>query len=187
MKRLLVLLMSSAFFLCNPVWAQRVAPGLWEYTSSMKTGDGSMEAAMEKGRAQMKEQMAKMPPAQRKMMEEMMAKQGMGGAGKPMAMQLCITPEQAARDEVSPPQKGCKQLGTQRNGNTVHFKFSCEGPPPSTAEGEVIFQSDKAQSGHMVMDTQVAGERKRIEVQHSGRWLAASCGDVKPLQMPAAR
>jgi hypothetical protein len=51
---------------------QKLAPGLWE--TKMTVGDKDMQAAMAQARAQM----ANMPPEQRKMMEGMMAKQGVG-------------------------------------------------------------------------------------------------------------
>src|SRR4051794_26771635 len=57
---------------------QNMKPGLWEITTNMKSASGEME----KARAQMQQQMASMPPEQRKQMEDMMAKQGMKmGAG----------------------------------------------------------------------------------------------------------
>ena len=56
-------------------------PGLWEISNKMQSGSGEMEKAM----AAAQKQMAAMPPEQRKMMQDMMAKQGVslgaGGAG----------------------------------------------------------------------------------------------------------
>jgi hypothetical protein len=76
---------------------QRLQPGLWE--QSMTTKNDKMNQAM----AQMQQQMASMPPEKRKQMEAMMAQQGvnMGGAGGVITAKVCITPEQAARDEAS--------------------------------------------------------------------------------------
>ena len=71
------------------VSAQNLKPGLWEVTSKT-SGNPQMEQAM----AEMQKQMASMPPAQRKQMEEAMARQGvkMGAAsGGGMAMQMCMT------------------------------------------------------------------------------------------------
>ena len=45
--------------------AQKITPGLWEHTVTMKTASGQMEGAM----AAMREQMAKMTPEQRKQVE----------------------------------------------------------------------------------------------------------------------
>ena len=80
--------------------AQKITPGLWEHSVTMKSRGGEMEAAM----AQMQEQLARMTPEQRKQMEAMMGGQGMGMmAGKPTTVRTCITAEQAARDEIAPP------------------------------------------------------------------------------------
>src|SRR4051812_45030560 len=83
--------------------AQKIAPGLWEHTITMKMQGGEMEEGMKR----MQEQLASMPPEKRKQIEEMMARQGAGGgpglgagmsmmSGKPTTMKVCITPEQAA-------------------------------------------------------------------------------------------
>jgi hypothetical protein len=79
--------------------APKFRPGLWEHGYTMKSQSGQMEAAMKK----MQDALAKMPPEQRKMMQDMMARQGMsiGGTGQTMAVKTCITPEQAARDLAS--------------------------------------------------------------------------------------
>ena len=56
--------------------AQTMKPGLWEMTNKMG-GSPEMDQAM----VQLQQQMANMPPEQRKMMEGMMAKKGMGMGG----------------------------------------------------------------------------------------------------------
>ena len=158
-------------------WAQKLAPGLWEHAFTMKTGSGRVEAAM----AQMQQQLAAMPPDKRKMMEEMMARQGMGMApGKPSTLRVCLTPEQAARDQMPQQDTRCQQTQSQRSGNVLKFRFSCSGNPPSTGEGEYTLISDKAHKGRMVINTVAKGQPERMEIEQSGRWLAADCGEVKP-------
>ena len=79
--------------------AQTLKPGLWEVTHKMQSSSGQMEQGM----AQMQQQMASMPPEQRKMVEEMMAKQGVKpGAGGPggMSVKTCMTKEMAERNEL---------------------------------------------------------------------------------------
>jgi Protein of unknown function (DUF3617) len=170
------------------LWAQKLAPGLWENTTTMQGQGAEAEAA----RARMQEQMSKMPPEQRKMMEQMMAKQGAGGglgaggvmdmmAGKPTTMRVCITPEQAARDFVPPLGSSCKVDSTDRDGKTLRMKISCGGNPISTTESEVTFASDRAYSGKAVVNTVDKGKARRMDIAQVGRWLAADCGSVKPL------
>ena len=60
--------------------AQTMKPGLWEISHQTRSASGDLGAKM----AAAQEQMAKLPPDQRKMMEDMMAKQGVTmGAGGP--------------------------------------------------------------------------------------------------------
>ena len=67
MKRVLRhLVPMAALWLAATASAQQIKPGLWENTSQM---GGAMGAPM----AQMQQQMASMPPAQRKQMEAMLA------------------------------------------------------------------------------------------------------------------
>jgi hypothetical protein len=182
--------------LCNApaLWAQKLAPGLWESTVTMKDQSGENNARATK----MQEQMAKMPPEERKLMEQMMAKQGQGGAGdrsvgnlmdmmagKPTTMRVCITPEQAARDFVPPVESRCKADSVDRSGKTLRMKLSCGGNAPGTVETEMIFASDKAYSGTAVVNTVRKGKSERMDMTQVGRWLASDCGNVKPLgQLP---
>jgi Protein of unknown function (DUF3617) len=184
----IVFLALWAFLTSTQASAQKLAPGLWENTSTMKGQGAEAEAA----RARMQEQMAKMPPEQRKMMEQMMSKQGAGGgmnagnamdmmAGKPTTMRVCITPEQAARDFVPPTESRCKVDSRDRDGNTLRMKVSCSGEPASTSDIEMTFAGDRAYSGKVVVNTVDKGKTRRIDITQAGRWVAADCGGVKPM------
>ncbi|MBA4176906.1 MAG: DUF3617 domain-containing protein [Leptothrix sp. (in: Bacteria)] len=161
--------------------AQKLSPGLWEHSVTMKTSSGRMEAGM----ARMQEQLAAMPPEKRKQLEAMMGRQGMGmgmgqGAGQPMVVKVCLTPEQAARDEMPQADANCRQLSQERSGKTVRFKFACTGERQSSGEGEYTLDSDKAHHGRTLLTTVAQGRPERMEMEHRARWLGASCGDVKP-------
>lgn len=168
--------------LTSGAWSQKLEPGLWEQAMTVKSQSGSVEQGM----AQMQREMAKLSPEQRKMMEQMMASRGVGmggmgaGAGQPTTVRICITPEQAARDEMPQHDGQCRQTAVERSGNQLRFKFSCAGDPPSSGEGEFTFESSKAHSGTVRVDTTVKGKPERMEVQTRGRWIAADCGSVKP-------
>ncbi|MBI5722177.1 MAG: DUF3617 domain-containing protein [Burkholderiales bacterium] len=162
--------------------AQKVRPGLWENTVSIKSGGGQAEAAM----AQMRAQLASMPPEQRAQVEAMMARQGMGMApGKPNAVRSCITPEMASRSELHPGDKNCKSTGHSRSGNTVRFKFACENERGTAeGEGEFVLVSDTETKGKMFVNATRQGQAFRMDMVSSSKWIAADCGDVKP---PAVR
>jgi Protein of unknown function (DUF3617) len=161
--------------------AQKLTPGLWENTISMKGGDNRMEAAM----ARMQEELAKMPPEQRKQMEAMMASRGMamgGAGGAPNAVRVCISKEQAERNELPTGNDGrCTRDSLERSASTLKFKVTCTDPVGS-GEGTFNFSSDKAYSGSMVMNVTRDGRAMRMEIQQQGKWLGADCGALKPRQ-----
>lgn len=156
--------------------AQSMRPGLWEYTSTMKSRSGEMEKAMK----EMQEQMASMPPEQRKMMQDMMAPQGVSQTDVGTKIKVCITKEDVKRDMVPPADNRCKQNIIRKSGNTVWFKYNCKGNPPSSGEGEYTFVSDKIFKGNMTMHTTVEGRTDVIQMNQTGKWLSDNCGNVKP-------
>jgi hypothetical protein len=158
--------------------AHSMAPGLWEHAMTMKSGGGELDASM----AKMQKELAALPPDQRKMVEEMMSKQGVGvgGAGKPITTRVCVSAEMAARNEMPQNDAKCRQESVQRSGNTVRFKFACSGDPPGRGEGEYTFNGDKAYSGRTIVDTVVKGKPERMEMQMQGRHLGTDCGALKP-------
>ena len=161
--------------------AQKVAPGLWEHSATMKALGGKGAEAM----AQMQAQLAQMPPEQRRQMEAMMASQGVtlgagSAAGQPILVKVCLTPEQAARDALPVADSNCRQTSRERSGNVHKFKFVCTGEREGSGEGEFTMTSDKAYQGRMRMSSKSRGQVETMEIQQSARWLAADCGAVKP-------
>ena len=68
----------------------------------------------------------------------------------------------------------------QRSGKTLKFKFTCTGERPATGEGEFTLIDAKSHSGRLVADTVMRGQPARMEMDSSGRWLGADCGEVQP-------
>ncbi|MFT3816675.1 MAG: DUF3617 domain-containing protein [Rubrivivax sp.] len=166
--------------LCSAALAQKIAPGLWESQGEASMPDNpELQAKMKQAQAQM----ANLPPEQRKMVEQMMAKQGvqMGSAGAKPTFRYCVSKEQAERNQIQPDAEGrCKQDSVERSGNTLRFKVSCSNPP-STGSGEITFISDKAYTMKMTVDATAAkGQVGRMEMNSSAKWIAADCGSVKP-------
>lgn len=85
--------------LFGAAWGQNINPGLWEITSKIG-GNPKVEAQA----AQMQELVANMNPADRKMVEDMLAQQGIrvgtGSDAGAMVVQTCITPDMAARNQL---------------------------------------------------------------------------------------
>jgi len=158
--------------------ATSIRPGLWEHTVSIKSQNGQMNDMM----GQMNQQIASLPPEQRKMMEEMMAAQGVSKAPQGNAIRMCITKEEAQKDFVPPAEGQCKQQVTRRSGNTMQIKFSCAGNPPSSGEGTYTFINDKSYTGNMTVRTTVQGHADVIEMKQTGKWVSDSCGNLKPVK-----
>ncbi len=169
-----------------PAGAQSLKPGLWEITNKMQSGSGQMENAM----SEMQKQMASMPPDQRKTIEEQMAKSGvkMGAAGPAggMSVKICMTKEMTEKDEVPSQQGDCKSTSQGRSGNTMKMAFTCTNPP-SSGEGQVTFAGPEAYSSKMAINTQVGGKSEKVNMEGSGKWLSADCGNVKPLAQQAPK
>lgn len=167
--------------------AQTIKPGLWEITTQMQGGSGELSAAM----AQAQKQMENMPPEQRKMMQDMMAKQGIqmganGGTG--MSIKMCMTQEMIDRNEVTSrqadhQQNDCTHTNSPRSGNSMKFSFVCT-KPPSSGEGQVTFTSADAYSMKMSTTSMARGKPEKMDMQTSGRWLGSDCGTVKPFPLP---
>jgi hypothetical protein len=159
---------------------EKINPGLWEHSFTMKSQSGQMEAAQK----QMQAQMAALPPAQRKQMEEMMAQSGVAMGPKGNTLKVCISKEDAEQDRLPQSDDRCQQQSLQRSGNTVRFKFKCSGEPPTSGEGEFTITSPKAYSGKSTVNTVVMGKAERMELSTTGTWLSADCGKLKPLSNP---
>lgn len=162
--------------------AQTLKPGLWEVTNNMKTGSGEMEKAM----AQMQKELANMPPEQRKQMEAAMAKQGMKMGASGNSVRVCMTKEMVERNEI-PAQKGdCKTTRNQRSGNTTHMAFTCTNPP-SSGEGSYTVVSPEQYTMKMAMKSTVQGKAETMNMDGSGKWIGADCGNVKPFTPPKGK
>jgi hypothetical protein len=148
----------------------------------MAGGSGEMERAM----AESQKHMDAMPPAQRKKMEEMMAKQGisMGKPGGGMSAKVCMTKEMIDHNEVTRQEGHCKQTSSQKTGNTMKFTVVCT-EPPSTSEGQVTFLSPEAYTTKMTINTTRQGKLETMVMESAGKFLSTDCGTVKPMVLPA--
>lgn len=159
----------------------KLKPGLWEVQAQMKTSSGRMEAAM----AQMQAQMSKLPPEQRRQMEQMMGARGIGLGGNPMnqTIKVCMTQKDVDLDQLKP-RDGCKQTVKRSGPKTLHMTFQCtgsDGSGPSSGEGTITLDSPTAYSGQHKMLTNADGQPEQMDMTQKGKWLAADCGSVKPM------
>ena len=180
MSRVFTLLL-GALVLASMAHAQSTRPGLWEINQKVG-GHAEMDQAM----AQMQQQMAGLSAAEKKMMQDMMARQGVTlptpGAGGGMVMKVCITPEMAAKQDMPVQTEGeCTTTITSRSANTLKMNVVCKNPP-SSGEGTYTFSGDTAYTMKMLMKTTHQGKPVSTTLDGQGRWLSASCGTVKPVK-----
>lgn len=174
-------------------------PGLWEHSfklsdNSLNKISGGQKEQMTKAMEEMKKQLANLPPEQRKMMEDMMSKQGVklsdDGFDVPAqgvhvskdgtTVKVCITKEEIDRGEMPQPDENCEQNITQVSSTVFKATYACKGEHPSHGEGQVVFQSDKAYTGTMKFTTEMNKKMETIEGAQSGKWLSSDCGNIKP-------
>ena len=157
--------------------AQTQAPGLWEHTLKLDAQNAETHSMP----AQMQAQLAAMPPEQRKKIEEMMKSRGVTMGAQGTTVKFCLTKEQAAKPADPRMPGDCKQNDVKRSGNAMSYRFTCTTPQPVSGEGRVTFDGDKAYTGRSTVTTQVKGQPQSTSIDMSGKWLAADCGDVKPV------
>ena len=177
MKRAFAIILTLAFStITGPAQAQQeIRPGLWQHDFDMKSESGEMEKAMR----EVQQQLESMPPEQRQMMEQMMAKQGVQLGTDTQSVKVCISEETAARGFVPQDNDDCKHEVVERGGNTVKVKFNCTGNPPRSGEGKFTITSPTAFTGNSVIDTTVNGKAERMTVKQTGKWLSSDCGNLK--------
>lgn len=162
--------------------AQNIKPGLWEITSRMG-GNAEMDKAM----AQVQQQMAAMPPEQRKMMQDMLAKQGMSvapGAGGAMVSKVCLTKDMVQRNQLPVQDKGnCASTVSNASAAGMDMRFTCTDPAAS-GQGRVNFRGDSAYDMKMTMNTTHQGKPMTSTLDATGKWLGADCGAIKPMALP---
>jgi hypothetical protein len=143
---------------------------------------------MDSAMAKMKDQLAAMSPEQRAMAEKMMAGRGVGMGANGNTFRMCVTKEQAERDALPQRDGRCSQQEVSRAGNTMKYRFTCDGGQPGHAvsgQGEFTIDGPTGYTGHTVTDMLVQGKPTQMRSDVVGKWIGKECGDVKPLQVPA--
>lgn len=169
-------LCASALLAALPASAQALKPGLWEMQTKIAAANPETMQAL----AMAQKEMANMPPEQRKMVEQMMAKNGVSmnlAEGGGVSTKFCLTKEMAEKQELPSGQEGdCKTTRTPVPGG-LNVTFKC-AKPPSSGNGQVIFTGNSGYSMRMNVESSAAGKPQNMTVEGNGRWLAADCGAV---------
>ncbi|MFM2398881.1 MAG: hypothetical protein RL341_1038 [Pseudomonadota bacterium] len=180
MNHFKVVAATGLLLFCVSAFAQQLKPGLWEMQHRMQ-GDAEMNAQMEQAR----KQLAAMPPAQRKQMEEMMAKQGVkmdfGAGSSAVTAQVCLTEEDVKRDMMPTDMQGKCKYDWKKSGSTVRSTFTCTDPV-SSGSGEWTLVSAERYTMKMDATSQdKAGKPRAMKMSGEGKWLGADCKGLVPL------
>jgi hypothetical protein len=98
----------------------------------------------------------------------------------------CITQEMA--NQKSPPvfaenQLGCTTKTSTRTGNNYKMDFVCDSADlKGNGIAEGVINSAEKFSGQTKFNGLAQGNAVNEQANVSGKWVGASCGDVKPLQ-----
>lgn len=161
--------------------AQTIKPGLWEFKQTPRL-DPALKAQME----QAQKAMENMPPEQRKMMEQMLAQQGVSVnmAGGVISVKTCVTKEQAERNLAPVSHQGNCTHESKRNGSIIQTHFVCTDPA-SEGDATVTLRGSEAFTNDVTVRTQRQGKTETVKVSGEGRWLGADCGSVQPMKSQA--
>lgn len=150
------------------VWAAGpMKAGLWEIT----TKSDAMKS------------MPKMSPEQMEQMKKMGVNMPqMKGGG--MVVKMCISKEMAERDQ--PPmgqnESGCESKNFKRQGNGYSLDLVCDNAHMK-GTGTVKGTYTNSETFTSVSDFKGTAQGRPVKshTESSGKWLGASCGDVKPM------
>ncbi len=155
-----------------PAQATQLLPGLWEFTSDRLEVDGMQMPGM----AEMLEQMKALPPEQRKMMEVMLAEQGveLGSGG----VRLCLSEAQVQSRELPfQDEPGCTQEVLEQTENLWRFRFEC---PDAKGQGETRLISEREVASTIETEYTVGEQQGSSRMLSRGRWVGEDCGSLKP-------
>lgn len=161
----------------NPV--PPVKPGLWETKMSQLDANGKEVPAPGM------EAFAKMTPAARAQMAEMMKARGVQMPDEHGAMKACLTKDSldsGAWQQVAN-EAGCTTNYSQRSGSMWKWHTSCTSIK-SESDGEMTFTGAEAYRTTMRTTATVGGKTTTTTRIVEGKWLGANCGDIKPLVAP---
>ncbi len=145
-----------------------IKPGLWEHQMTMKSESGQLEQQLEMVRQQMKA----LPPAQKKMMEDMLAKQGLSLDFGNQTLRNCLTEEEVARGEFEWAKNTSCEHNVVTRGEQTRIEFTC---PEDNAQGEMVLEGDSAYTGQSTALVDVGGTPEKISITHNGHWVSADC------------
>jgi hypothetical protein len=153
-----------------------VKPGLWEIASQ-----GQINGAPPIP----EESLARLTPEQRARFEAAM-QASMANAAKPRLSKHCMTPEKIQRGlEINQHNDAsCEKKVVSNSASELNFSETCSTDKGSTSMTE-HFQLDGSEqvSGTVHAVNTAGGKTMTVDSTIHGKWLSASCGDVKDVEI----
>ncbi|MBE7373300.1 DUF3617 domain-containing protein [Pseudomonas lopnurensis] len=173
MPRLSLLAASTALSMfLLPAQAQPILPGLWEFRS----GDIQMDGQQMPGTDEMLAQMQNLPADQRRVMEEMLAAQGVQLGGK--GVRICLSEEQVASGDLPfQDDPACSQEITERSDSLWKFRFACPG---ARGQGETRFISSREFVSTIESEYRQGVETGTSRMESHAHWVGEDCGTLEP-------
>jgi hypothetical protein len=92
-----------------------------------------------------------------------------------------------AERKESPVQQGdCRQTFTQQSATRGHIAFTCTKPKVS-GEGDVTADSDTRYRARVKVRSTEGGHDQAVDMNVTGTWLTAECGNLQPKATPRAK
>ncbi len=148
-----------------------IKPGLWEVHSDREV-DGKKAAAPA-------DRMKNLSPAARAQMEAMMKERGiaMGDGG---VTRVCLTKESLASGKMQAEAAGCKIDYLTRTSSVWKFHSSCPALKVES-DSEMLFSGSESYTMTVSSTLSSATTPRLSKTTMNGKWMGASCGDLKPL------
>jgi Protein of unknown function (DUF3617) len=177
---LLRTLSATAVFVACSAAAQDappIKPGLWQVQSEREI-DG-------KKAPDLGEQFQSMPPAMRERMVANMKQHGIDMSGPAGQMKICQTREGLDQGQWQREPGNCKIDYSTRSKSVWKWRSTCS-QPDSVTDGEAAFAGPESYTVKSSTTAATQGESHVTKMTLKAKWLGANCGDLKPMQAPAA-
>jgi len=101
---------------------------------------------------------------------------------------VCITQAQIDRGFTPDRDKHCSRVNVSTSGNVTKFDFTCNSDQHNvTGHGTFTAMGDTAFAVSTVADTTSQKRSMHVQSDITGKFVAANCGDVEPMETPPAR
>ncbi|MEO8527025.1 MAG: DUF3617 domain-containing protein [Caldimonas sp.] len=148
-----------------------IKPGLWEVHSEREVNGKKAPAPADR--------MKNLPPEARARMEAMMKQRGVS-MGEDGATRVCMTKESLASGRLQAEAAGCKTDYSTRTGSTWKFHSSCPSLKVES-DGEIVFSGTDSYTMTVSSTLSSMTPPRLSRTTLNGKWMGASCGDLKPL------